>query len=75
METDTIILIVAIILLYVLFPIWVIIQNKKDEERYKNMPPELWRVNQWHLFDKQRVYSFLKADLKELKKVPIRDKK
>lgn len=66
--TDSIILAVLILLLYILFPWFIISQAKKDENRNKNMPPELWRVNNWHLIDKIKVFNFLKEDLKKISK-------
>ncbi len=65
---ENLLLIVLIICLYFLFWWFVVTQGKKDKERYLNQPPELWRVHQWHLIDKIKVFNFLKESLEEIKK-------
>ncbi len=75
LETSTIILAVLLLLLYILLPWFIMHQAKKDENRYKNMPPELWRVNNWHLIDKIKVFNFLKKDLKQIRQAEQRNKR
>lgn len=53
-----------IVLIYILFPWYIIMQEDKRRNEIKNQPPELWRIHNWHLIDKVKIRDFLIADLK-----------
>ena len=65
MEMHIVAMVVCLILLYVLLPFWFIISQDKRENKVRNQPPELWRIDYWNLIDKIRVYNFLKEELKD----------